>query len=254
MPPKKVVTPKRTLLNYFQVKQDTENLSPNKATPEIKEEDEGNIFFLYNSSTKYLILIVDSDEEVKVSRKRSRIIINSDSDNEESSTPKKKSNYKKTRIASDDEETDKSVKRSKGEINLLDFHTSSTTSIDRLKKEIPSSKITSKSVPTVGTTKWAHEELEFLQPDKIRDINKNRPSHPEYDPRTLYVPQDFLNGLTPAIRQWWVLKSQHFDTVLFFKVGKFYELYHMDAPIGVKHLGFTFMKVYGFFFFFSSSK
>lgn len=45
------------------------------------------------------------------------------------------------------------------------------------------------------------------------------------------------------MRQWWVIKSRHFDTVLFFKVGKFYELYHMDAVIGVEQLGLTFMKV-----------
>lgn len=44
------------------------------------------------------------------------------------------------------------------------------------------------------------------------------------------------------MRQWWELKSEHFDTVLFFKVGKFYELYHMDASVGVNELGFTYMR------------
>lgn len=42
--------------------------------------------------------------------------------------------------------------------------------------------------------------------------------------------------------QWWTLKSLYFDCIFFFKVGKFYELYHQDAIIGVKELGFTFMK------------
>lgn len=45
-----------------------------------------------------------------------------------------------------------------------------------------------------------------------------------------------------AMRQWWVLKSENFDSVLFFKVGKFYELYHMDADVGVNELGFTYMR------------
>lgn len=45
-----------------------------------------------------------------------------------------------------------------------------------------------------------------------------------------------------AMRQWWVLKSENFDSVLFFKVGKFYELYHMDAEVGVNELGFTYMR------------
>lgn len=39
------------------------------------------------------------------------------------------------------------------------------------------------------------------------------------------------------------MKSSHYDCVLFFKVGKFYELYHMDAAVGVNELGFTYMKV-----------
>lgn len=46
-----------------------------------------------------------------------------------------------------------------------------------------------------------------------------------------------------AMRQWWELKSKHFDCVLFFKVGKFYELYHMDAVIGVNELSLTYMRV-----------
>jgi DNA mismatch repair protein MSH6 len=88
---------------------------------------------------------------------------------------------------------------------------------------------------------WAHETLEFLKHEKIRDKNKNRPEHHDYDPRTLHVPGDFLTKQTPAMNQWWKLKSSFFDCVFFFKVGKFYELYHMDAIVGVQELGFTFM-------------
>lgn len=94
----------------------------------------------------------------------------------------------------------------------------------------------------VVNNNWLHNKLDFLKPEKIRDANKNRPDDPNYDARTLYVPQDFLNKLTPAMRQWWILKSKHFDSVLFFKVGKFYELYHMDAVVGANHLGFSYMK------------
>lgn len=78
--------------------------------------------------------------------------------------------------------------------------------------------------------------------DTVFHVNR-RPSDPDYDSRTLHVPEDYLNSLTPAMRQWWVLKSQNMDTVLFFKVGKFYELYHMDAVVGVQQLGFSYMKV-----------
>ncbi|XP_026761420.2 probable DNA mismatch repair protein Msh6 isoform X2 [Galleria mellonella] len=89
---------------------------------------------------------------------------------------------------------------------------------------------------------WVHCKLDWLKPEKIRDAQKRRPDHPDYDPCTLYVPPDFYNSQTPAHRQWWEMKSSHFDCVLFFKVGKFYELYHMDATVGVNELGFSYMK------------
>ncbi|XP_076766173.1 DNA mismatch repair protein Msh6 [Xylocopa sonorina] len=89
---------------------------------------------------------------------------------------------------------------------------------------------------------WPHLKYDFLQPNKIRDINKKPASDPDYDPKTVYVPLDFLNQQTPAMRQWWELKSKHYDCVLFFKVGKFYELYHMDAVIGVNELNLTYMR------------
>ncbi|XP_035217076.1 DNA mismatch repair protein Msh6-like isoform X2 [Stegodyphus dumicola] len=89
---------------------------------------------------------------------------------------------------------------------------------------------------------YLHETLDWLNDDKIRDKSGKPKSHPDYNPRTLFVPDSFKKNLTPAMKQWWDMKSDHFDTVLFFKVGKFYELYHMDAVVGVKELGLVFMK------------
>lgn len=65
---------------------------------------------------------------------------------------------------------------------------------------------------------------------------------------------DRLNVLSVAIclfaghRQWWLAKSAYFDTMLLFKVGKFYEMYHMDAVIGVENLNLTYMRVRAFYF------
>jgi DNA mismatch repair protein MSH6 len=42
--------------------------------------------------------------------------------------------------------------------------------------------------------------------------------------------------------QWWEFKSRNMDTVLFFKVGKFYELFHMDADIGMSQIDLIYMK------------
>jgi len=76
----------------------------------------------------------------------------------------------------------------------------------------------------------------------FRDINGRKQSDPDYDPKTLYVPPEFRKEQTPALRQWWDLKANNFDVIFFFKVGKFYEVYHQDAVIAVKELGLTFMK------------
>ncbi|KAJ1983733.1 DNA mismatch repair protein msh6 [Dimargaris verticillata] len=66
----------------------------------------------------------------------------------------------------------------------------------------------------------------------IRDAEQRLPSDPEYDPRTLYIPASAWKGFTPFERQFWEIKSKHFDTVVFFKKGKFYELFEKDADIG----------------------
>ncbi|XP_067666471.1 DNA mismatch repair protein Msh6-like [Haliotis asinina] len=89
---------------------------------------------------------------------------------------------------------------------------------------------------------FPHVKLDFLQPDKIRDIKGRRKDADDYDSRTVMVPETFLKKQTPAMRQWWELKMHHYDTVLFFKMGKFYELFHMDAVIGVSELGLIYMK------------
>ncbi|KAF9917476.1 DNA mismatch repair protein msh6 [Lobosporangium transversale] len=66
----------------------------------------------------------------------------------------------------------------------------------------------------------------------IRDAEKNPIGSPNYDPRTLYVPDDAWKKFTEFERQFWEIKSKHFDSIVFFKKGKFYELYENDADIG----------------------
>ena len=89
---------------------------------------------------------------------------------------------------------------------------------------------------------FKHEGYEFLKPEKIRDGERRRPKDADYDPRTLHVPAEFLAQQTPAQRQWWEFKAKHFDTILFFKQGKFYELYHADCVTAVKECGLAYMK------------
>lgn len=53
---------------------------------------------------------------------------------------------------------------------------------------------------------WPHLKLLFLQPDKIRDGNRRLKTDPNYDPKTLYVPEDFKNKLTPVS---FIMKSEN---------------------------------------------
>lgn len=50
-------------------------------------------------------------------------------------------------------------------------------------------------------------------------------------------------SLLPGHQQWWAIKAANFDTILLFKVGKFYELYHMDATVAVTVLNLAYMRV-----------
>ncbi|CDW51812.1 DNA mismatch repair protein Msh6 [Trichuris trichiura] len=93
-----------------------------------------------------------------------------------------------------------------------------------------------------STPAFRHLGFDFLRPENIMDVERRRADDPEYDGHTLYVPPSFLKSQTPGHRQWWQMKAANFDTILFFKVGKFYELYHMDAVIAAKCLNLTYMK------------
>ncbi|KAF3764233.1 hypothetical protein M406DRAFT_42775 [Cryphonectria parasitica EP155] len=62
------------------------------------------------------------------------------------------------------------------------------------------------------------------------DANQNPPGHPDYDPSTIWVPPH--QKFSAFEQQYWDIKKNLWDTVVFFKKGKFYELYENDATIG----------------------
>ncbi|KAI1206957.1 DNA mismatch repair protein Msh6 [Annulohypoxylon truncatum] len=66
----------------------------------------------------------------------------------------------------------------------------------------------------------------------ITDINRNPPGHPDYDPSTVYVPPLAWTKFSAFEKQYWEIKQKLWDTVVFFKKGKFYELYENDATVG----------------------
>lgn len=120
--------------------------------------------------------------------------------------------------------------------------------------------------PICGAKKEVNEgtKFEWLEPSRIRDANRRRPDDPLYDRKTLYIPPDILKKMSASQKQYWSVKSEYMDIVLFFKVvseyqstvqsnstmrlvhlhlhtlcsfqGKFYELYELDAEVGHKEL------------------
>lgn len=67
---------------------------------------------------------------------------------------------------------------------------------------------------------------------QIRDKEKRAPTDPEYDPRTIFIPPVAWQKFSPFEKQYWEIKQNLWDTIVFFKKGKFYELYEKDATIG----------------------
>jgi DNA mismatch repair protein MSH6 len=66
----------------------------------------------------------------------------------------------------------------------------------------------------------------------IMDIDRHPAGHEDYDPGTIYVPPHAWQKFSPFEKQYWEIKQKLWDTVVFFKKGKFYELYENDATIG----------------------
>ncbi|EJS44294.1 msh6p [Saccharomyces arboricola H-6] len=62
-----------------------------------------------------------------------------------------------------------------------------------------------------------------------RDAQRRPKNDPEYDQRTLYIPSSAWNKFTPFEKQYWEIKSKMWDCIVFFKKGKFFELYEKDA-------------------------
>ena len=78
------------------------------------------------------------------------------------------------------------------------------------------------------------ERFEWLR--HARDGAGRARGHPEYDERTCQVPPARLEKMSKSQQQYWQTKARYRDVILFFKVGKFYELYEDDAEIGADEL------------------
>ena len=89
-----------------------------------------------------------------------------------------------------------------------------------------------------ATKKWK-EKAHVKEPEQrypwlanLADADRNPVGHPEYDPSTVYIPPLAWTKFSAFEKQYWEIKQKLFNTIVFFKKGKFYELYENDATIG----------------------
>lgn len=61
-------------------------------------------------------------------------------------------------------------------------------------------------------------KFDWLNPSKVRDSKGRKSGDQLYDKRTLKIPSDALHKMSASQKQYWAVKSQYMDTVLFFKV------------------------------------
>ncbi|KAF0691035.1 Aste57867_17647 [Aphanomyces stellatus] len=199
----------------------------------------------------------DSDEDVPLAKKRKRLT-------QSSSTKKKAIEVSDDEEAEWDGKGDVEMESSDDNVSLVDSEEESEEDVKPKKKKVapvasrakappkiaasktitpnkPKDDSAASSAPPMGGTLRQHDSWAWLNADR-RDKQGRRPDHPEFDARTLRLPDDFLRKETPAMQQWWAVKQENMDTVLFFKVGKFYELFHMDADVGFKELNLNYMK------------
>ncbi|KAL8149108.1 hypothetical protein AgCh_006203 [Apium graveolens] len=154
--------------------------------------------------------------------------------------PAKIFDFKKRKSAGEDEPSSSKKSKNGADVGRNKF-------IDQINNDSGNKFMLSDKFPTGDAAERfgmrEKDKFKFLSENR-RDANKRRPGDENYDPKTLYLPPQFLNSLTGGQRQWWEFKSVNMDKVLFFKMGKFYELFEMDAHVGAKELDLQYMKGY----------
>lgn len=204
---------------------------------------------------------VSEDEDTPVGRKRRRVIESDDEEDdfkpaddidmaeddmsdfvvEESDESAVESNIEDD----DDDIADEPVKRSKKKPNAPKKELPSLVTTDNQPSSNLGEKFVANSsyVASASTrkpqnnTKAAKKTFEKENEERyqwlvnIKDGEKRTPDDPDYDSRTLYIPSSAWAKFTAFEKQYWEIKGKMWDTVVFFKKGKFYELYENDATI-----------------------
>ncbi|UZP44920.1 hypothetical protein NXS19_012732 [Fusarium pseudograminearum] len=196
-----------------------------------EEEDE---VVQEDSDTMDDFIASESDEDASRSKKRKRP--------SKSSAPRKRSN-KSSPIPMPDLDIKDSIPEEDELMDDIEASTASQWSYDP--------KSGDKQAVVKPAERLANKDPKFKEkahtrdPDQrypwlanIMDKERRKPDDPDYDKRTIYVPPAAWNKFSPFETQYWKIKQNLWDTIVFFKKGKFYELYENDATVGHQEFDF----------------
>ncbi|KAJ6104493.1 hypothetical protein N7523_010813 [Penicillium sp. IBT 18751x] len=169
------------------------------------------------------IVADESDEEVTAPKKRKKSVPQT------SRKPSAKTSSPSAPPAAD-EDLDADLPESSGGTALKWAFDPENTEPRKERAAQKSSKTPSSTKKEKAHVKDPEQRYPWLANPK--DMDGNPPGHPDFDPRTIYVPPLAWSKFSPFEKQYWEIKQKFWDTVVFFKKGKFYELYENDATIG----------------------
>ena len=78
----------------------------------------------------------------------------------------------------------------------------------------------------------------WTKENHIKDNQGRRPSDPQYDPTTIFVPSEEYKNLSPFMKQYWNIKSKYYNKLVGIQMGRFYVFHFQDAIIMHKLLDF----------------
>ncbi|SCU85829.1 LANO_0C05600g1_1 [Lachancea nothofagi CBS 11611] len=203
---------------------------------ESSDEEDGEVKGLKTSKKKRRQLSSDDEEEEYVPQDQpSGSEQEGDEDDDvDSNASEAKNELNATNVSEDDDDDDDILKLSnvKPRPSVKDKAKPTQSPISRQQPlRRPSPKMSS---PNKGKhssfTKENEERYQWLVDE--RDAQGRACDDPDYDPRTLYIPSSAWSKFTPFEKQYWEIKSRMWDCIVFFKKGKFFEMYEKDAMLG----------------------
>ncbi|KAJ4182391.1 DNA mismatch repair protein msh6 [Fusarium falciforme] len=208
-----------------------------RARPSVKDEDdydEEDAEQAEDTDTMDDFIASDSDEDVSRPKKRKR--------SSKPAAPRKRSNMSSPVPAPDIDIKDSILEDDEMMEDIPEGSTASQWNYDpKSSEKHPVMKPAERAAKDPKYKEKAYvKEPEQRYPwlAKIMDKEKRTPDNPEYDKRTIYIPPAAWKKFSPFETQYWEIKQNLWDTIVFFKKGKFYELYENDATVGHQEFDF----------------